>query len=77
MVEEIIKSSVDKNWANAFVKRYHTELKSIYLRNINSACVKSKYALVFQQFYDLVSDIFDVLNINVSNANLHAVDSLC
>lgn len=32
------------------------ELKSIYLRNLDSDRVKSEYALVFKQFYDMVSE---------------------
>lgn len=54
--EEIIKDSVGKNWVGAFVKRYQTELKSIYLRNMNSDRMKAKYASIFKHFYDLVSD---------------------
>ena len=56
--EEIVKNLVDKNWAENFVKRYRHELKSIYLRNMNSSRVKTEYASIFKQFYDLMGDIF-------------------
>ena len=39
----------------AFVKRYRIQLKSIYLRNMNSDRVKSKYAFIFKHFYDLIN----------------------
>ena len=54
--EEVIKDNVGKNWAREFVKRYNTELKSIYLRNMDRDRMKSEYAPVFKHFYDLVSD---------------------
>ena len=61
--EEIVQGPVGKNWVGALVKRYRTELKSIYFRNMNSDRMKSEYAPVFKHFYDLVSENFKCLNV--------------
>lgn len=52
--EEIIKSSVGKNWTSDFVKRHSTRLKSLYLKNIDSKRKKSEFAASYKQYYDLV-----------------------
>ena len=52
--EETIGESVSKNWTGDFVRRYKDRLKSLYLRNIDSQRIKSEYAPLFKQFYDLV-----------------------
>ena len=62
--EEIVQGRVGKNWVDVFVKRHRTELKSIYLRNMDSDRVKSEYAPVFKHFYDLVSRSFKRFNLN-------------
>ena len=55
LAEEIIGGPVGKNWTGDFVKRYKSRLTSIHLRNIDSQRIKSEYALLFKQFYDLVT----------------------
>ena len=54
LAEEVIGRPVGKNWTGDFVKRYKNRLTSVYLRNIDSQRIKSEYALLFKQFYDLV-----------------------
>ena len=54
LAEEMIGSSVGKNWTGDFVKRYKNRLTSLYLRNIDSQRIKAEYAPSFKQFYDLV-----------------------
>jgi transposase-like protein len=54
MAEEIINSSVGKNWTAQFVKRYNNRLTSLYLRNIDNMRAKSEYPPMFALFYELV-----------------------
>jgi hypothetical protein len=54
LAEEVIGRPVGKNWTGDFVKRYKSRLTSVYLRNIDSQRMKSEYAPLFKQFYDLV-----------------------
>ena len=55
LAEEVIGGPVGKNWTGAFVRRYKDRLKSLYLRNMDSQCIKSEYPPLFKQFYDLVA----------------------
>jgi len=54
LAEEIVGSSVGKNWTGEFVKRHKKRLKSLYLRNIDNLRTKAEYAPMFKYFYDLV-----------------------
>ena len=54
LTEEIRGAPVGKNWIAQFVARYEKELKSMYLKNIDSNCVKSEYLPTFEYFYILV-----------------------
>ena len=54
LAEEMIQSSVGRNWAGEFTKRNQDRLKSLYLRNMDSLRIKSEYAPTFKQFYDQV-----------------------
>ena len=54
LAEEVIGRPVGKNWTGDFVKRYKSRLTGVYLRNIDSQRIKSEYAPLFKQFYDLV-----------------------
>jgi hypothetical protein len=54
ITEEIINSSVGKNWTIQFIKRYNNRLISLYLRNIDNICIKSEYPPIFVLFYELV-----------------------
>ena len=54
LAEEVIGGSVGKNWTGNFVRRHKDRLKSLYLRNIDSQRIRSEYAPLFRQFYDLV-----------------------
>ena len=57
LTKEMIQESIDKNWAKNFINRNKNRLKSIYLKNMNSDRIKSEYASMFKQFYDLVSEL--------------------
>jgi hypothetical protein len=54
LAEEIIGGSVGKNWTGDFVKRHKNRLTSLYLRNLDRQRVKSEYAPLFEQFYNMV-----------------------
>ena len=54
LAEEIINTSVGKNWTGQFVQRHKKQLKSLYLRNIDNLRTKAEYAPMFKHFYDLV-----------------------
>lgn len=54
LAEEVIGGPVGRNWTGGFTKRHKDRLKSLYLRNIDSQRIKSEYAPLFKQFYDLV-----------------------
>ena len=53
--EELKGKSVGKNWVGQFVARHKSELKSMYLRNIDNLRVAAEYEPMFQLFYDNVS----------------------
>ena len=57
LAEEMISSKVGKNWAAHFIKRHQNRLKSLYLRNIESSRMNSKYVFIFKQFYDLIKHL--------------------
>ena len=57
LTKEMIQESVDKNWAKNFINRNKNRLKSIYLKNMNSDRIKSEYAFMFKQFYDLINEL--------------------
>jgi hypothetical protein len=59
--EEIIHGPVNKNWTNNFIRRNKNKLTSLYLRNIDSQLVKTKYPPVFKYFYILVGFNFLIL----------------
>jgi len=52
--EEMIGHTVGKNWVSQFCRRYQSELKSLYLRNIENARVKGEYGPTYKLFFDLV-----------------------
>ena len=56
--EEMIGRAVGKNWVGQFCRRHQSELKSLYLRNIDNARVKGEFAPVYKLFFDLVKWIF-------------------
>ena len=58
LAEEMIQSSMKKNWAKNFCRRHENRLKSIYLRNIDSKRMKIEYASLFQRFYQLIEAFF-------------------
>ena len=53
--EEILQSSVGKNWTSQFVYRHRKALKSVYLRNIDKERVKSEYLPSYEYYFELVS----------------------
>ena len=57
LTKEMIQESIDKNWAKDFINRNKNWLKSIHLKNINSDRIKSEYAFMFKQFYNLISEL--------------------
>jgi len=78
--EEMIGRAVGKNWVGEFCKRHKSELKSLYLRNIDNARVKGEYGPIYQLFFDLVECFFALLRCttreSVTNASLAPV-TLC
>jgi hypothetical protein len=56
--EEIIGREVGRNWVGQFCRRHQTELKSLYLRNIDNLHVKGEYGPTYKLFYDLVEYFF-------------------
>ena len=54
MAEAMIGDSVGKNWTGEFIRRHKTELKSIYLSNIDKQRTKAEYAPSFKHFYQLI-----------------------
>ena len=56
--EEVIGRPVGKNWTGQFVKRHQTELKSLYLRNIDNLRVKGEYPLTYKLFFDTVWPLY-------------------
>jgi hypothetical protein len=59
--EEIIGREVGKNWVSQFCRRHQSELKSLYLRNIDNLRVKGEYGPTYKLFYDLVKCFFALL----------------
>jgi hypothetical protein len=59
--EEIIGREVGKNWVSDFCKRHSSELKSLYLRNIENLRVKGEFGPIYKLFYDLVECFFALL----------------
>ena len=55
LAEEVIGSSVGKNWTSDFVRRHKNELKSLYLWNIDKKRMNSEYGPIFKQYFNLVS----------------------
>jgi Tc5 transposase-like DNA-binding protein len=58
IAEEIIGGELGKNWVGQFVKRHKDEITSLYLQKMDKVRVKSEYAPIFKQFYDLVTYLF-------------------
>jgi hypothetical protein len=56
LAEEIRGAPVGKNWTGQFIQRHKTELKSMYLRNIDNLRVAAEYAPAFELFFDTVSN---------------------
>ena len=54
LAEEIIGQEVNKNWTAHFVHRYRGQLKSLYLRNIDSLRAKSEYGPLYKHFFEMV-----------------------
>ena len=61
MAEEMIGRAVGKNWVSNFCRRHQSELKSLYLRNIENLRVKGEYGPIYKLFYDLVKCFFALL----------------
>ena len=59
--EEIIGRAVGKNWTSQFCRRHQSELKSLYLRNIENLRVKGEYGPTYKLFFDLVECFFALL----------------
>ena len=81
LVEEMIQSLVGRNWPAKFVQCHKTELKSLYLRNIDSMRKKAEYKPSFQMFYKQVSflsscilrilaNITNLIIVTICNRNL-------
>ena len=60
--EEIIGRDVGKNWVSQFCRRHQSELKSLYLRNIENLRVKGEYGPTYRLFYHLVRCYFALLS---------------
>ena len=60
--EEMIRRAVGKNWVSDFCRRHKSELKSLYLRNIEHLRVKGEYGPTYKLFYDLVECFFALLS---------------
>jgi len=59
--EEMIGRAVGKNWVSDFCRRHESELKSVYLRNIEHLRVKGEYSPTYKLFFDLVECFFVLL----------------
>jgi hypothetical protein len=68
--EEIIGREVGKNWTGEFCRRHNSELKSLYLRNIDNLRIKGEYGPTYQLFYDLVECFFVLLYCTLLNSSL-------
>ena len=54
MAEAMIGDLVGKNWIGEFIRRHKTELKNIYLSNIDKQRIKAEYVPSFKYFYQLI-----------------------
>jgi ribosomal protein S24E len=59
--EEMIGYTVGKNWVSQFCRRYQSELKSLYLYNIENQYIKGEYGPIYKLFFDLVKYPFVLL----------------
>jgi hypothetical protein len=59
--EKMIGREVGKNWVSDFCKWHSSELKSLYLCNIENLCVKGEFGPIYKLFYDLVECFFALL----------------
>ena len=59
--EEMIGRAVGKNWVSQFCRRHQSELKSLYLRNIENQRAKGEYGPTYKLFFDLVKCFFALL----------------
>ncbi len=59
--EEIIGREVRKNQVSDFCKWHLSELKSLYLCNIENLHIKGKFGLIYKLFYNLVECFFALL----------------
>jgi len=59
--EEMIGRAIGKNWVSDFCRRHQSELKSVYLRNIEHLRVKGEYSPTYKLFFDLVKCFFALL----------------
>jgi hypothetical protein len=77
--EEMIGRVVGKNWVSQFCQRHQSELKSLYLRNIENLRVKGEYSPTYKLFFDLVKCLFALLYYtsreSVTDASLTLVTS--
>ena len=60
--EEMIGRFIGKNWVSDFCRRHKSELKSLYLRNIEHLRVKGEYGPTYKLFFDLVECFFALLS---------------
>jgi hypothetical protein len=60
--EEMIGYTVGKNWVSQFCQRYQSELKSLYLCNIENQRIKGEYGPTYKLFFDLVEYPFVFLS---------------
>ena len=56
--EEMIGREVGKNWVSDFCKRHSSELKSLYLCNIENLYIKGEFGPIYKLFFDLVECFF-------------------
>ena len=61
LAEEIRGCAVGKNWTASFVHRHQHELKSAYLKSMDSKRFKSEFPPVYKAFYKLVASLFALL----------------
>jgi len=54
LAEELLGTSVGKNWTASFVRRHKDRICSIYLRPLDRTRVSAENAAVFKHFYHLV-----------------------
>jgi hypothetical protein len=59
--EEMIGRDIGKNWVSQFCRQHQSELKSLYLRNIENQRIKGEYSPTYKLFFDLVECPFVLL----------------